>query len=97
MSFLKNLSYRDKILRTFAEFRGSTWNSAKRNSVYFRGMFANSGMIGSEKKVRNSILTEFRKHPNNIYAKNGHRFIILVFKYLAFRNQHFVEISKRES
>jgi hypothetical protein len=49
---LKVQSYRDKIWRNSGEFR--------KIPRKFRTAY---GIYGSEKKVRNSVLTEFRKHP----------------------------------
>jgi hypothetical protein len=58
MSFWKIQSYRDKILPTSVELRGIKQNFATWNSVYFRGIFANSvpHMEGTEVKKG----TEFR-------------------------------------
>jgi hypothetical protein len=70
--FLKKAIFNRKI---FAKFRGIISNSATQKPVQFRGIFANSAEfplipysirnIRKGKKVRNSALTEFRKHSNN--------------------------------
>jgi hypothetical protein len=61
MPFLKIQSYRDKILLNSAESRGTLRNSTTK----FLKIFANSSLrnVRKWKKVQNSVLMEFRKHP----------------------------------